>query len=333
MVLFGRNNWGNKGSAGTVQIHWMMWRLDGNDGVMVSQGSALCHRFLLQQCAARLEMCWKIEKISPGVISKSSFYEVLCSEGTLFVEAVLGRQQWFWSGRFYRFPERGDIPGQKSFSTSVFPLKLCQKRGWGGSVARLGLSGVLSWMGLLAQLLIPKWTLVTAALPWMSGGGGAWGLSCSLLTQELCRSYGRMRWLRTISSLSSLLLGGFCICLMGSVGFPAVILGWKEEQVPAALWVCLNASRSPADREGVTAAARPEAWRLPEIQVSVGSCSWGLASLHFECNPPVAGSRTHLPGEHCAVSVQTGSCISTAHRSLCSHLPGRHCTPPELSVQ
>lgn len=60
-------------------------------------------------------------------------------------------------------------------------------------------------------------------------------MSCSLLTQELCRSYGRMRWLRTISSLSSLLLGGFCICLMGSVGFPAVILGWKEEQVPAAL--------------------------------------------------------------------------------------------------
>lgn len=113
-----------------------------------------------------------------------------------------------------------------------FPTKLCYKRGWGGLVTSLGQSCVLAWMGLLAQLLIPEWALVTAALPWVSVGGAASGLSWSLLTvRSSGGSPGLMRCFRTISSLSSLLLGGFgvphclkCVFLMGSVG--SLLLFW-----------------------------------------------------------------------------------------------------------
>lgn len=105
--FIGRNIWRNKGSAGILPIHWRMARLDGTDGVMVLQVTGQSFVSLMF-VAARLETCWKIEKISPGVISKNSFYEVLCSEGALFVCLfVLGRQQWFSS-----FPEWGDIPGK-----------------------------------------------------------------------------------------------------------------------------------------------------------------------------------------------------------------------------
>lgn len=83
-----------------------------------SQGGALCHRYLLQQRAAGLEMCWKMEKISPLSYFQKLFCEVLCSEGTL--EAMLGRQQWFCSGCFYPFPARGDVSGQESFSLPEF---------------------------------------------------------------------------------------------------------------------------------------------------------------------------------------------------------------------
>lgn len=142
-----------------------------------SQGSALCHSCLLQQCAARLETCWKTEKISPGVISKNCFYEVLCWEGTLFVGAVLGRQQWFCSGFFFPFPEQRDVLGQQSCSASVSPTKLCREGAWGAPVA----PQVLSWMDLLAQLLVPEWALVTGGCLWevcfgaLQGVLGSWG--------------------------------------------------------------------------------------------------------------------------------------------------------------
>lgn len=176
MILFGRNNWGDKGSAGTLQIHWRMWRLDGNDGVMVPQLTGQCFVSLVAAMCSKTRNVLKNSENQPPELFPKTLYEIVFSEGSLFVEAVLGRQQWFSSGCSYPFPGRGDIPGQE-LSSSVFTTKLCHRRGWGGPVARLGQSG------LLAQLLIPKWALGTVMLPWMSGGGGgSWGLSWSLLT-------------------------------------------------------------------------------------------------------------------------------------------------------
>lgn len=163
MILFGRNNWGNKGSAGNLQIRWRMQGLDGSDEVVVSGGSALCHRYLLQQCAARLEMCWKNwENQPPELFPKALLWgSVLCGSCAGQAAVILFRLVLSFSW------ERGCFRAGKLLSAWVLLVKLCHKRGWGGPVARLGQSGVLSWMGLLAQLLIPERALVTAALPWM----------------------------------------------------------------------------------------------------------------------------------------------------------------------
>lgn len=173
MVLFGRNNWGNKGSAGALPIHWRMGRLDGTDGVMVPLVTGQCFVSLIF-VAARQEMCWKIEKISPGVISKNCFYEVLCSEGSLvgWLVDCAGEAAVILFRVFLSFSwVRGH-----SLAGKLLYLSFSYK-----SVSQAWLGRFCSQMCYHGWVLIPKGALVTAALPWVSAGG-AWGLSWSLLT-------------------------------------------------------------------------------------------------------------------------------------------------------
>lgn len=168
MILFGRNNWGNKGSAGNLQIHWRMQRLVGNDGVVVSQVTGRCfvsQIFVTATCSRTRNVLKNWENQPSELFPKA-----------LLWGSVLRRHSGSYAGEaavilfrlFLSFScERGCFRAGKLLSAWVLPVKLCHKRGWGGPVARLGQSGVLSWMDLLAQLLIPEWALVAAAPPWM----------------------------------------------------------------------------------------------------------------------------------------------------------------------
>lgn len=145
-----------------------------------SQGSALCHWYLLQQDKKGAE---KLRKSTLELFPKT-FYEVLCSEGTLFVCLfVLGRQQWFCF-----FLEWGDVPGQESFSTSAFPINLCHSCGWGGPVVRcVILDGSLSLKELWWQQhscgCLDEVLEVCLSLCWQAGALGSWG---ALEPSSLC---------------------------------------------------------------------------------------------------------------------------------------------------
>lgn len=172
--FIGRNNWGNKGSAGALPIHWRMGRLDGTDGVP-GHRAVLC---VTDICCSKTRNMLKNWENQPW-----SYFQKLFLWGSghrrhfvcLFVCAEQAAVILFFSW----------VRGH-SWTGKLLYLSFSSK-----SVSQVWLGRSCSQECYPGGVFIPKGALVTAALPWVSGEG-AWGLSWSLLT-ELQAALGSWR--------------------------------------------------------------------------------------------------------------------------------------------